>query len=393
MGDPDYSNRNATEKRIRRHVIGRLRDYYVIVPPGFEACCQQELTGLGIAESDIRVEGGGVTFAGRFVDCQRANLHLRTATRILMRIDSFVATNPRILIKQSAAVPWELYLPGGTLPRIHVSSRKSRLYHTEAVSQGIVEGIGRRWGTLPPSNPEQTLFVRLADDRVTLSLDSSGAPLYKRGIKQGPARAPLRETLAAAILMTAGYDGSRPLVDPMCGSGSLALEAAMLAKQIAPGMRRTFAFTGWPAFGERQWAFLKEEAGAKERVLEQPRIFASDVDQTACRTLAAMVVENGLSDAVAVTPGDFFDCEAGQFGKASGLVTINPPYGIRIGSKERADDLFQRTCRHLKRAFDGWTVALIAPHRNLLRQVPFAVRQIPLMHGGLRLTLLVGTIR
>ena len=394
MGNAANAKPDATAKRIRRHVTGRVRDYFAIVPPGFEPCCQRELTGLGIDASDIWTETGGLTFAGRFVDCQRANLYLRTATRILMRIDSFEATNLRKLKKRTAAIPWELFLPAGAQPRIQAASRQSRLYHTEAVSRGILEGIGRRCGDPPFSDTEQTLFVRLVDDRATLSLDSSGTPLYKRGIKQGPARAPLRETLAAAILMTAGYDSSRPLVDPMCGSGSFVLEAAMLAKQLAPGTRRNFAFMEWPAFSERQWVYLKSEAAASEQGLERPMIFASDLDKKACRQLSATISENGLADAVVVTNGDFFDCRGDDYyGDRPGLVTINPPYGIRIGSAARTADLFARICSHLKEAFRGRQVALIAPQRKFLRTLPFAVRQIPLLHGGLKLTLLVGTIR
>jgi putative N6-adenine-specific DNA methylase len=193
--------------------------------------------------------------------------------------------------------------------------------------------------------------------------------------------------------MKAGYDGGRPLADPMCGSGSFALEAAMLAKQMAPGSRRGFAFTDWPAFSERQWTFLKRQAIASEQVLKRPRIFSSDIDGAACRQLSATISENGLSDAVGVVTRDFFDCKGDQYDVRPGLVAINPPYGIRIGSKNRAAELFAHIGSHLKAAFHGWDVALIAPHRDLVETLPFAVRQMPLLHGGLRLTLLVGTIK
>jgi putative N6-adenine-specific DNA methylase len=383
---------DAFGKRVRRHVIGRKRAYFVIVSPGFEEICRQELIGLKIDADDSDQEAGGVTFAGRFVDCQKANLYLRTATRILMRIDSFDATHLRKLKKRCAAIPWELFLPVGMLPRIQATSRRSRLYHTEAVSRAVREGIGRHSGNLRQAFSEQTLFVRLVEDKVTLSLDSSGAPLYKRGMKAGPAKAPIRESLAAAILLTAGYDGGRPLVDPMCGSGAFSLEAAMLAKHMAPGGQRNFAFMNWPAFGEKQWAYLKREAESEAFVLKRPMIFASDVDKRACNMLSGMNIDNGLSDAVAVKPKDFFDCESGQYGPDPGLVVINPPYGVRLGSADQAADLFQRICRHLKRAFGGWDIALIVPHKELLRRLPFAARQVPFTHGGLRLTLVLATL-
>ncbi|WP_172683790.1 hypothetical protein [Desulfosarcina cetonica] len=136
-------------------------------------------------------------------------------------------------------------------------------------------------GPLQPETPSQTLFVRVVEDRFSLSLDSSGPALYKRGYKTGAARAPIRETLAAAILMTAGYDPARPLVDPMCGAGTFSLEAAMMAKHVAPGANRDFAFMGWPAFAANPWAFLKRQAHRQMVVLDRPRIFASDLDADA----------------------------------------------------------------------------------------------------------------
>jgi putative N6-adenine-specific DNA methylase len=386
---------DAFAKRVRRHVGGRVRDYYAIVSPGFEACTRRELIVLGIGESDIRISTGGVTFRGRFVDCQRANLHLRTATRILMRIDTFTATNPRQLEKHCASIPWALYLTEGTRPGIRVHSQRSRLYHSDVVAEAVRKAIAGCWMGSPQSPSTdfpQTVFVRLSDDRVTLSLDSSGVPLYKRGLKQGSARAPLRESLAAAVLMCAGYDSRRPLVDPMCGSGTLSLEAAMMAKGMAPGNLRNFAFMGWPAFGERQWSFLKREADTGAKGFDRPPIHASDLDNDACEKLSGIISDNGLSDAVEVTVKDFFDCEGGQYEDGPGLVAINPPYGIRIGSTHQAADLFQRICRHLDAAFTGWDVALIVPERGFLQAVPFVFRQVPMQHGGLRLTLLSGTV-
>lgn len=387
---------SALDRRIRRHVAGRVREYYAITAPGFEEYCRQELADLGIAPGGLCVEAGGVAFAGRFVECQRANLHLRTATRILMRIDAFTATNLRRLERKAGDIAWELFLPYGCLPEIKVRCHRSRLYHTKAIARRIQNSITQRWrgtGASPPSGLPQTLFVRAVNDRFTISLDSSGAPLYKRGLKAGPARAPIRETLAAAILMASGYDPKRPLVDPLCGSGTFSLEAAMMAKQMAPGAQRAFAFTDWPAFGQAQWAFLLNQARSRLRVLPRPRIFASDLDANACGRLADTVAGNRLADAVTVAQKDLFLCGAEQLQGGPGLVAINPPYGIRIGSARQADDLFGRICRHLKAAFGGWDVALIAPHRDLLRRLPFAARQVPFTHGGVPLTLVLGTIK
>lgn len=392
----DHAGDSAFDKRVRRHVAGRVRAYHAITSPGFEDLCRQELIALGIDPSTMSVHAGGVTFSGRMVDCQRANLYLRTATRILMRIDAFAATNERQLGKKSSEIPWELFLPSGRMPDIRVSSRRSRLYHTEAITEGLQSGIATRSSgssDSASSSIPQTLFVRVVEDRFTLSLDSSGDPLYKRGLKAGPARAPIRETLAAAVLMTAGYDPRRPLVDPLCGSGTFSLEAAMMAKQMAPGVKRTFAFMGWPAFRESQWGFIKREAESEMQDLEQPLIFASDLDAGACERLTGMIAGNGLSDAVRVGQKDFFQCAAAQYGGEPGLVAINPPYGVRIGSAKQADALFMDICRHLKKRFKGWTVALIAPRPDLAHGLPFPAMRVALLHGGLKLTLIVGTIK
>jgi putative N6-adenine-specific DNA methylase len=167
----------------------------------------------------------------------------------------------------------------------------------------------------------------------------------------------------------------------------------MMAKQMAPGVKRTFAFMGWPAFRESQWGFIKREAESEMQDLEQPLIFASDLDAGACERLTVMIAGNGLSDAVQVGQKDFFQCGAAQYGGGPGLVAINPPYGIRIGSAKQADALFMDICRHLKKRFKGWKVALIAPRPDLAHGLPFPAMRVALLHGGLKLTLIVGTIK
>ena len=386
----------AFDKRLRRHVIGRIRDYYVVTVPGFEALCRRELVDLGLSEADMRLERGGVGFRARFVDCQRANLNLRTATRVLMRVETFPATNLRRLAKNADRIAWELFFSTAKGLSVKVKSHRSRLYHTGAIAQTLESSIARRLTQAgraeQPVTVPQTLYVRVVDDQVALSVDSSGESLYKRGFKSGPAHAPIRETLAAVILLSAGYDGLMPLVDPMCGSGTFSLEAAMLAKQMAPGIGRAFAFMGWPAYTKKKWAFLKREAQSRIDVLDRPRIFASDVDPATCARLSATIGQHGVTDAVMVEQKDFFHSRGDHYGRTPGLVTINPPYGIRLGSQRQADDLFRAICRHLKAYYRGWRIALVTPNRELARRVPFPARQMPLFHGGLTLSLVTGTI-
>ncbi len=395
MPQTDRSHHSTLDKRFRRHVIGRVRQYHVITIPGFETLCHRELSGLGIAPDQMKAEPGGVTFSGRFVDCQKANLHLHTATRVLMRIDEFTVTNTRQLEKKAAAIPWELFLPKGQMPDFRIRSRRSRLYHTKAIYQSLSESIHRRIGVdcdAPSPTKRATVYARAIDDRFVLSMDSSGVPLYKRGVKEGKARAPIRETLAAAVLMSAGYDCRRPLVDPMCGAGTFSLEAAMMAKQMAPGIGRRFAFMDWPAFRVAPWNFLRRSAEAGMQKMPQHCIFASDVDPVSCNRLEGTVAGSGFEDAVRIRRQDFFTCHGKAFGDKTGLVVINPPYGIRLSSKKQAEKLFVGICRHLAQAFGGWNVALIVPQRQWIGRLPFPARQISFPHGGLKLTLLVGTV-
>jgi putative N6-adenine-specific DNA methylase len=313
-----------------------------------------------------------------------------------MRVDSFPATNLRRLAKNADRIAWELFLPAAKGLNIKVKSHRSRLYHTGAIAQALESGIAHRLKRvgrpLHPIPVPQTLYVRVVDDQVAISVDSSGDALYKRGFKSGPAHAPIRETLAATILLSAGYDGLMPLVDPMCGSGTFSLEAAMMAKHMAPGINRDFAFMGWPAYTENQWVFLKREAESRIEKLDRPRIFASDVDPATCKRLAATIDRNGLADAVRVAHKDFFHSRAAHYGRTPGLVTINPPYGIRLSSQRQADDLFLAICRHLTAHFRGWRIALVTPNRELARHLPFPAKQMPLFHGGLKLSLVTGTI-
>ena len=172
--------------------------------------------------------------------------------------------------KKLSDIPWELFLFAGPLPQVHATARHCKLYHSEAISERLLTAIAARKKNAEFLAPHkkflttpQTIYIRGVDDRFTISIDSSGENLYKRGIKKHGGKAPLRETAAAAALMLAGYTGAEPLVDPMCGSGTFALEAALMSKNIAPGSYRDFAFMGWPSYQHQRWMYLKQESGKK----------------------------------------------------------------------------------------------------------------------------------
>jgi putative N6-adenine-specific DNA methylase len=242
-------------KRIKRHVIGREHTFFAATPPGFEPICLRELSSLHPVVGNARVIPGGVEFKGRLDDCYRANLSLHLPNRILMRIIAFKSSNFRQLERKVSDIPWELYLHPGSLLKVHVATKHCRLHHSAAISDRFQKTVASQLSAiqhdekpLKTTDAEQNIFVRGKDDRFTVSIDSSGELLYKRGLKKHTGKAPLRETLAAASLLLAGYKGSQPLIDPMCGAGTFSLEGALIAKCIPPGWFRDFAFRGWPSY-------------------------------------------------------------------------------------------------------------------------------------------------
>jgi putative N6-adenine-specific DNA methylase len=390
----------SVSKRIKRHVIGRTRSYFIACPPGFETLCLKELTSLPLSVQHASVIPGGVEFKGRLDDCYLANLNLRTASRILLRLHAFKASNFRQLEKRVAEIPWELYLSNPVTFSIRTTVKHCRLYHTGAIEKRIRESITNglsaaaiNKGHGPDPALPQEIFVRGIDDRLTVSIDSSGDHLYKRGLKKHTGIAPLRETLAAASLLLAGYSWKEPLVDPMCGAGTYSLEAALMAKKIPPGWFREFAFMQWPAYRPKRFEYLKRQFEDHFVQTEKPLIFASDKDPLACRQLEQCTQQFGLSDAVSINNADFFELSPRDCTDASGLVTINPPYGRRMGTRQESTEIFQAICEKLAREYKGWKLVLISPSKLLEKKVPFKLKTYPLFHGGLKLKLMVGNIR
>jgi putative N6-adenine-specific DNA methylase len=390
----------AFDKRIKRHIIGRDHQFFVITAPGLEQLCLEELMQLQHSCSNVLRVNGGVTFTGRLNDCYLVNLHLRLASRILMRIDHCKVSNFLKLQKKIAAIPWELYLFKGCPLRLHVSSHHSRLYHRDAIGERVHKTIVQRLdecGVTAPSDTSikeyQQIFVRIIDDVCTVSIDSSGELLHKRGIKSHHAAAPLRETVAAAILRCAGFSGTKPLIDPMCGSGTFSLEAAMMIKKIPAGWFREFAFMQWPGFRPRRWIYVRSQCKPFFVNTAQPQVFAADTDERICKTLRQCVEHYHFSDVVQVRCQDFFHLNPQDFTKQKGLVVLNPPYGLRMGSRKTAEELFMAIGRKLRDVYTGWNVAILAPDMHMLKHVPCNnLQQYHLYHGGLKIYLFVGMI-
>jgi len=393
------------ERRIRRHVLGKPHTFFAATAPGLEALCREEILALGLGNGEVTTTRGGVTFRGRIPDCYSANLKLRTANRVLMRIDTFRADNFRQLEKKAIDLPWELFVRDEAAVKFRVRTARSRLYHTDAVAEQLKRALARRWeaiggagGAQEGISPfPQQIFVRAVKDRFTVSLDSSGELLYKRGLKTQGGKAPLRETRAAAVLAMIGYGGDLPFLDPMCGSGTFSLEAAMIADRIPAGFYRKFGFMGWPAFRPAQWEYIRREAAKEVKKRIDPIILAADKVRETCDGLERIVRGYELSGTISVVRKDFFDLlpsdvPGAKAGEKPGLIAMNPPYGRRLGTRSSSVKLFSEICRKLKADFHGWKVALIAPKGPPYDQTPFPVKIRALFHGGLRLHLLTGEI-
>ena len=368
-------------------------DAFVITAPGLERLAVDELKALGC--DDARAVDGGVTVAASRRVLYEANLHLRTASRVVVRAAEFGANAFHELERRSGKVPWDAFI-SPTLPvSLRVTCRKSRLYHSDAVAERVAGAIISRVAgvVLAPAEsdaPSQLVLVRLLHDRCTISVDSSGDLLHLRGYRQALAKAPLRETLAAAALIASGWRGDTPLIDPMCGSGTIPIEGALIARRVAPGLVRHFAFESWPDFDSRLWGEVV--AAAKARVIAHAPvpITGSDRDAGAIQAAVSNAERAGVLDDVEFSEGPI---SAMQPSATPGWVVSNPPYGVRVGERDRLRNLYAQLGNVLRTKCPGWRFALLSADPQLERQL--RLRLDPILrtsNGGIDVRLVAGEV-
>ncbi|HEX5634973.1 MAG TPA: THUMP domain-containing protein [Gemmatimonadales bacterium] len=356
-------------------------DAFAATAPGLAPLAMRELVALGVAAG--APEAGGVAFAATDAALYAANLHLRTASRVLVRVDEFRAATFHELSKRTARIAWEEWLAPGRQVALRVTCRKSRLYHSDAVAERVAEAIERSGGAkaLPGARDEdeseddashavdqpQLVVVRLLHDRCTISLDTSGALLHRRGYRQAVAKAPLRETIAAAMLLAAEWEPATPLVDPFCGAGTIPIEAALLARRMAPGRGRAFAFQRWPRFDRAVWDEVIGRARDEELAEAPAPILGSDRDAGAIAAAQANAERAGVSGDVR-----FERCAVSDVvpPPGRGLVLANPPYGMRVGGAGGdLRDLYAALGATIRSRFEGWRVGLLSPDPRLAAQL------------------------
>jgi putative N6-adenine-specific DNA methylase len=361
-------------------------DAFAIAAPGLEPWLTRELRELGLAVTDTE---GGAAFSGSIEAVYRANLHSRLASRVLVRVAEFHARALGELARRASAVPWDAWLPPGAPVHIRASARKSRLYHTGAIAERVAEGITKRVSAEPrrlrgDGEDEEaddagalTLLVRLADDRCTISIDSSGVLLHRRGYRQAVAKAPLRETIAAAMLVASEWRPANGLADPFCGSGTIAIEAAMLARGIAPGIGRSFAFERWPAHDPARWKALCDDARARVKPAAPGPILASDRDAGAVAAARQNAARAGVDADVAISQAAL---SAAPLGPPGAWIVTNPPYGVRVGEAAPLRDLYAalgRIAREGRRP-----LVILSANAQLDRQLGPGLRTILATRNG-----------
>jgi putative N6-adenine-specific DNA methylase len=358
-------------------------DALVVCLPGLEAVTTAELTDLGVR---ARRSGPGALSAPMTTrQLYAANLHLRTATRVLVTVAGFGATGFAELERRARAVAWDDLLPAGTTVRLRVTSHRSRLHHTGAVAERVAGAIGR---DQDPDGP--LVVVRLDRDRVTMRVDTSGAPLHRRGWRPALAKAPLRESVAAAMLSTAGWPGPAALVDPCCGSGTLPIEAATMARRLAPGRARRFAFQDTPGFEPGTWASVRGAAAAAERPEGScPPMLGSDRDEGAVAAARANAERAGVAADVDIRPMAVSDVAAPT---PEGLLIANLPYGHRVGSGGGdLRNLYARLGQVARVRFARWQVGVLVADPVLAGHMGLPlVERLRFDNGGIPVRFLVG---
>ncbi len=354
-------------------------------PRGLEPLLENELRGCGA--SDVAPMRGGVHWKGDWPVCWRVNLESRLATRVLWQVAHGRYRSEQDVYKLAYAPTWAKWFGTDDSIRVYVTARRSPLKSLEYITLRIKDAVcdhfrtvsGRR-PNVDTAAPDVRIHAFLSPDQVTLYVDTSGEPLYKRGFKTAMVEAPLKENLAAGILLMTGWKPDEALIDPMCGSGTFLLEAAQMALDIAPGLGRGFAFERLRTFDRAAWAALKRTAQARRRTqplsLHGSDVVAEQVERTRRNLQLA-----GLEEYVRLETADILERAAPA---AEGVMVCNPPYGVRLGEQQELEAFYPKLGDALKRHWQGWRCHFFSGDVRLPQLIRLkANRRTPLFNGAL----------
>ncbi|KXH81980.1 class I SAM-dependent RNA methyltransferase [Sporosarcina sp. HYO08] len=331
---------------------------------GLEAIVANEVKALGF---ETTTENGKVFFEGDQAAIAKTNMWLRVADRVRIVAGEFRATTFDELFERTKAIPWERFLPVDAAFPVAGKSVKSTLYSVPdcqaIVKKAIVERLKqayKRIGFLDESGPLFKLEVSILKDHVTLTIDSSGAGLHKRGYRVGQGDAPLKETLAAALVHLTRWNPNRPFVDPFCGSGTIAIEAAMIGQNLAPGYNREFLSEAWPWMKKDVWDRVREEVEDVAKYDQPLDITGSDHDPRMIKVAKENAMEAGFADLIQWKQRDVHDLTVEGL---NGVMVGNPPYGERLGEIEEAEEI-TRVLGKIMKNYPSWSVYMLSSLSN-----------------------------
>ena len=360
--------------------------FFATCPRGLEALLADELLAQHALKIDVT--DGGVSFEGNLDTMYRVNLHSRIATRIMSRVGQGGYASEEDIYKATFKLNWPSWFKVNQTIRVKVTGVKCPLKSLDFVTLRIKDAVCDRFreeGALRPSvsvrDPDVRIHAYLTQDQYQLYLDTSGAPLYQRGFRDVSVIAPLRENLAAGILMLTGWKPPAPFLDPMCGSGTFLIEAAMMAVNQPPGMKRTFGFQKLTSFDESLWKKIENEATNKMKPIEFLDIYGSDMDLRAVRVARHNLKVAGLEEVAKVMQSDFVKLEPPT---SEGVLVTNPPYGQRIGEDEDLKEVYPVWAKHMKESFGGWNTYFLTADLEMPKDMRLKpTKKTPLFNGAL----------
>ena len=333
---------------------------------GLEGITSRELKALGY--EDLKVENGKVEFVGDEMDIAIANVHLRTADRIYIKMAEFEARTFEELFQGTKKVKWSEIIPEDGVMHVIGKSVNSTLHSVpdcqSIVKKAIVTSMSESYGVthFSEDGPVYKIQVAILKDKVTLSIDTSGVGLHKRGYREEAGAAPLKETLAAALVLTSRWKEEYVLIDPFCGSGTILIEAAMIMQNIAPGLCRNFVAETWPTIGSEVFEQVKE--GAERSIKKKDiKLIGYDIDGRILRTAKSNAQKAGVANYIEFQRRDFKEFSAGE---ARGFIITNPPYGERLGEKSEVETLY-RYMGGNKRKLEKWDFNILTSFEGFER--------------------------
>lgn len=387
----------SLERRIKRYILGENRLFFAGCTPGFEKILEDELAVI----PELKIEAvfnGGIEFSGPIDLMYFANFSVRSANRILLRIETLTIKSYPELFNKMKRISWELYLGMNPKFGFDVTSNKSRLHHTDNIASSMKEGIEsyyRMLGISPDKTEEieQMLYVRFFDDECTISIDTSGEHLHRRGYKKFSVDAPIRETIAASLLLQSRTNGIPVIIDPFCGSGTFLFELALLAQHVRPGIFRSFAFEKLPFFNDARWRRIRKILESSVETADFDILWLGfDIDPSAIRAAESNRAVSAEFSPITFKQADFFELK-NTFGQ-SGMIISNPPYGRRIGGSFQAmTDFYTKMGNHLRSEFSGWDFLLILAHPDYEDALDLTIgREFTFSNGGIPVKAIWGRV-